>query len=823
VPLIVGPLPSVIYPKPTEQPKPQLSVEQQDSQRFWTAQGYPQYAGRYKAVDLQGRQIESVAETPEGLKITFKVQEQPVLPRTRGIQSVMQSVLARSGSYLAALPPTTEAPQAKEPSDWQKRGIAPSYPESRFIHSDTAPSSLGPEPETYKSWIPQGRPESRYLIRNEPPTIADVTLVKTPPSVRVEVLNRIFQEQLGKPLGVQGAVSFEEMSKRLVGIQESLVIQEYHQKGYELVGRTETELLFQPAEKNVFVSTSLFGPKMLWVSETTGEHFEQVTPTLRVKLEQGLTPSPHELSAMTGLSLVSAAALPIAIPKLAVFATVGMGVGEAVKYGTTGEYLTVEEIINAASVGELVGLFAMNVTMPKIIKSPFEKVGGEVTYQFHQHAPEWLLKVAYGKEMGVAITVERQWAWGKPVAEGTAGLLEETFGMPFYRAETLHYAMPVLEWQRVTYMEWLAPRVAIESQWGWSKAVVGGTAGLLEESFGMPFYRAESLHYSMPTLEWQRVKFTEWIAPRVRVESQWGWESEALGLKGGEPALTAMVKPEAFRAAESLHMAVATIRQPERWYLRTSGFTRTPMEVTLQRATEDKIFGALSHGGLSATQELDVIKGITAPSPETFLTAPTRLYAGRDISEIFAETTLSRPYAQRGISEAFMGVEQLVYAPRTSLVPFGLSLLGFMLKGESIQKTKLIQLAIPTSLLRTSQVALQAQTPLQIQSQVSLQVQIPLQAQSQKQMLKQMQLQVQLLKTMQIQAQTLKTTAFKTPTIQQFKTPTFKVPTIPKSFGFPTEQPTRGKGKKRVTKKRGQGVYLWEFPILDPEKVWKLK
>jgi len=188
-----------------------------------------------------------------------------------------------------------------------------------------------------------------------------------------------YQERLAgiQARGVQGPVSFNEMSQRLIGIHESLVIQEYHQKGYELVGRTETELLFQPVQKNVFVSTSLFGPKMLWVSEATGEHFEQITPTLRVKLEQGWTPSPHEQSAFLGLSLVSAVALPVAIPKLAIGAFAGIGVGETAKYGLTGQHLTVEEIIGAASVGEFVGLVAMST-------------GRAVQAKVQPKASEWL-------------------------------------------------------------------------------------------------------------------------------------------------------------------------------------------------------------------------------------------------------------------------------------------------------------------------------------------------------------------------------------------------------------------------------------------------
>jgi len=82
------------------------------------------------------------------------------------------------------------------------------------------------------------------------------------------------------------------------------------------------------------------------------------------------------------------------------------------------------------------------------------------------------------------------------------------------------------------------------------------------------------------------------------------------------------------------------------------------------------------------------------------------------------------------------------------------------------------------------------------------QVQEPKQIQSLAQIQKQIQKQVQSL-----------TSQFKTPSVQRRAT----------TFQLPTDASLKGKGKKRIAKKRGQGVYLWEFPILDPEKVWKLK
>jgi len=181
----------------------------QQSIDFYQRIGYPQFGGRYAPFTIpEGAKVKSIRETSSGLRVTYAgfsdVRERP------HYVTVPQFSDVRERPHYVTISP----PPAKEPSDWQKRGIAPSYPESRFIHSDTAPSSLGPEPKTYKSWIPQSRPESRYLIRNEPPTIADVTLAKTPPSVRAEIINKILQEQLGKPLGIQGSVSFGALSEQ---------------------------------------------------------------------------------------------------------------------------------------------------------------------------------------------------------------------------------------------------------------------------------------------------------------------------------------------------------------------------------------------------------------------------------------------------------------------------------------------------------------------------------------------------------------------------------------------------------------------------------
>jgi hypothetical protein len=123
---------------------------------------------------------------------------------------------------------------------------------------------------------------------------------------------------------------------------------------------------------------------------------------------------------------------------------------------------------------------------------------------------------------------------------------------------------------------------------------------------------------------------------------------------------------------------------------------------------------------------------------------------------------------------------------------------GFSLIPAQKEKQRMVPLVMVGLGLESLTEAVSVQSPmLEVE-----QVQEPIQVQSLAQIQKQIQKQVQSL-----------TSQFKTPSLQRHVTP----------FQLPSEAQLKRKGKKRIAQKRGQGVYLWEFPILDPEKVWKLK
>jgi hypothetical protein len=74
----------------------------------------------------------------------------------------------------------------------------------------------------------------------------------------------------------------------------------------------------------------------------------------------GGTASPAENQALLGITVASVVAGPILMPKLLPFAIGAPAVAETVKYGATGQHLTVEETLGAASIGELVGVAALS-------------------------------------------------------------------------------------------------------------------------------------------------------------------------------------------------------------------------------------------------------------------------------------------------------------------------------------------------------------------------------------------------------------------------------------------------------------------------------
>ena len=461
---------------------------------------------------------------------------------------------------------------------------------------------------------------------------------------------------------------------------EARQAQEQQLKTYKLASRPQSEMLFQ----EIYGQGELAQKYDLLVSPATGtwkvieKGAYPQAPALTSEDITGMKASwigwPHsgaaysmypvfELTALVGVSIVAPQLIPAGL--------LSGGISGGVKYALTGKVLTGAELTSAMLMGEVFygvekGVIAgVGVVSPRLanvggqlvskigklsdylpspvpeIKETLGNVASGVSSRFRASAPQSLLNLVYGKQMGEAIGVERAFDWATPS--------------------------------------------------------VGGTAGMLEEAFGMPFYRAETLGMSMPTAEWASVRAVErMVVPRA-IEMGWGWESSVLGFTGGQITRTLLPTREAFETSETLKMQMPTRRVDEQWYRVTKGSPQTPMEVTLRKAIERGL-PTQGKGGLSAVQELVFLReSVAVPSPYTFPASPTKGFA----------------MDTRALS--YVGSPQLLFE-RSSLSLLGIAGFASGLKSVSVQAQNVRQVQRLSMLQELSQTTLQMQSLKQLQS-----------------------------------------------------------------------------------------------------------
>lgn len=87
---------------------------------------------------------------------------------------------------------------------------------------------------------------------------------------------------------------------------------------------------------------------------STSKYYAKLMPA-----GSGVQQDPFEQRLTSGVLNFQVAAALVIAPKLIPFATGGVAVAESVKYGVTGQHLTVEEAFAAAGIGELAGVGVM--------------------------------------------------------------------------------------------------------------------------------------------------------------------------------------------------------------------------------------------------------------------------------------------------------------------------------------------------------------------------------------------------------------------------------------------------------------------------------
>jgi len=467
------------------------------------------------------------------------------------------------------------------------------------------------------------------------------------------------------------------------------------------------------------------------------------TPTDLLSQVMGKKPEVHPLAGVAGIMVAPAESLVYSVGRLMGFETpripttvpsslVSSAILSVQKWQLVASP-ELEEILKTPeyAVGTIFGDILLGLAIgkgaekvwtwtPEMIKVPLIKAKefvysatglkeaiSNISYQFRQHAPESLLQFIYGKEMGSAIAIEREWGWSKAVAKGTAGMLEETYGMPFYRAETLHTLMPTLEWQRIRLAEYLAPRVALETQLGWELGL-SPAAGI---SVGKGL-AAKELSLQEMMQEAERI-------PIYKTEKTF-----ALGLEGGElkekifekMVPTGETTPWSYRGSFEFEQATKML-EPSRLFIPKSpkmaewiestfygrGTPMTPMETTLSKAIMGEI-GAMK-GGLAASMLMPEILKEFPVQPPTLETVPKAAVKTLPYTEVSFQIFKGTEVVRAGVKTSeILGVGGILAShllPKQAMQPLSKTILGT----TQTQKQTTIQ--------RQVQKQLQAQTQVQ--------------------------------------------------------------------------------------------------------------
>jgi len=146
--------------------------------------------------------------------------------------------------------------------------VYPSRAESRYaIRGETPTTTVLLSPETYRTWLPIMGPERPYVIGTHAPRITDVTLIKTPPSVRRDIYRQLYEEKYVKPALKRRErlatirESLYQVQLKLYGIELGLakqkIIQEQRALGFEFIGMEDAQMLFAPIQRKGLAQTLL--------------------------------------------------------------------------------------------------------------------------------------------------------------------------------------------------------------------------------------------------------------------------------------------------------------------------------------------------------------------------------------------------------------------------------------------------------------------------------------------------------------------------------------------------------------------------------------
>lgn len=315
----------------------------------------------------------------------------------------------------------------------------------------------------------------------------------------------------------------------------------------------------------------------------------------------------------------------------------------------------------ATILGDLLISYGTGKAAEKLIMAPLSKtrIGTAMGETFKAHAPKSLLKIVYGKKGTKVIVqeklekaIEAQWGW-EPLDEALIGsekaIKEAQYGMPFYRQQSLHMPMPVTEMQRLRLDEWLAPRMEIEAQLGWELGVSPAHAIIAgKEMAAKPLSLSDMLEQaeSMPVYKTEKLTALSFKEGKLQEEVM-----KAFSVPTGKTT------PYTYRASFEFEQATK-MQVPSRLFIPKSpkmvswiegtfygrGTQMTPMETTLSKAMMGEVSRKM--GGMAFAQLApQILKEfpVMAPTLETTPKALVKIIPRGNLSaEIFKGAQVSK-------------------------------------------------------------------------------------------------------------------------------------------------------------------------------------
>ena len=813
MPIVTGQISTVIYPRQEQQ----VSQESQESRQFWTEQGYPQYGGRYAPVEVpEGYRISRVVETETGLRVIFTkpyVKSFPIKETKEGmvLEPLQTAEVNKIVGIGRARQPSTKIyyfePPSKEETEayFERQEAYRKAVESgklkflpRYIHYTGYGHATSPYLPPYKPglvnpftgkpfasvkewqkenarqyseyqasvkfWTEQGYPE--FAGKYKVPTVPEgyTLLIDKKP---VEIHNAgVVSIGFEPVLSIQPTQETINQTTKQYGLSEKEAYDILTSKTFYL---NKGQLVYEP--KGFYKPTNLFGPTVYVMTE------EGLVPKYaldnKIPIVEGEGLTLEEQEALMGISSTAIVATPLIQPLLTVPALASLGIGETVKYAMTGQPLTLSEAITVVGLGEIAGSLLIEL-------APHVPAINRLKTETSKAIQNWLIEKQYKPSTGYFIKegikpFESEFAFVKP--SGIGPVESEIQGGITWQGKTVMYLTgvkpPYLPYAEISIP--IAETVKMETipsslpytEMGWELTEAPRTSGILITKIPTPTSeKGLELFFGLG----------EELIPFSKAEGEGATlyfkkqTVSATPIKATEENLPANILEESYYPKMYFEKTALT-------EINVKGFLSFRTWPTVKELmAEQKLLPMVTQTQVTRMGIYPYVPEIAIQTPEIESALMPMLFFA--MPKIFSTPKITRETEKATLTPTLFEIitPKRLNETRKKPIPF------VFFNIDLTPTTRIASKSHIENIVSQETATIETTLLKQVQTQISEQIQ-----------------------------------ALRQDNIMNTKLQ------IPKSENPLDDFKKLFKPKIARKRKQGYGFYVWEFPILDPEKVWKLK